>query len=77
KYGGVLCGAPGNGYISDYLIDFLGDKLYESLGHIKKAFDPYNQLNTGKITVPNGSSDKLEQVDGPVRGYVDEQVPNP
>ncbi|APC94818.1 FAD-binding oxidoreductase [Francisella tularensis subsp. novicida] len=77
KYGGVLCGEHGYGYRSEYLKDFFGDKLYESLGHIKKAFDPYNQLNPGKITVPNGSSDKLVKVDGPFRGYADEQVPKP
>ncbi|ASG69015.1 4Fe-4S ferredoxin [Francisella halioticida] len=75
KYGGILCAEHGHGHRSEHLKDYFGEELYESLGHIKKAFDPYNQLNPGKITVPNGSKDQLVKVDGPFRGYSDEQVP--
>lgn len=75
KYGGILCAEHGHGHRSEHLKDYFGDELYESLGHIKKAFDPHNQLNPGKITVPNGSKDQLVKVDGPFRGYSDEQVP--
>ncbi|QUE31985.1 FAD-binding and (Fe-S)-binding domain-containing protein [Francisella philomiragia] len=75
KYGGVLCGEHGHGYRSEYIKEYFGQELYDSLGHIKKVFDPHNQLNPGKITVPTGSKDKLVKVDGPFRGYSDEQVP--
>ncbi|AIT10115.1 4Fe-4S ferredoxin [Candidatus Francisella endociliophora] len=75
KYGGILCAEHGHGYRSEYLKDYFGEELYESLGHIKKVFDPHNQLNPGKITVPNGSGDVLVKVDGPYRGYLDSQVP--
>jgi hypothetical protein len=64
-----------HGYRSEYLEDFFGKDLYNSLGYIKKAFDPYNQLNRVKITVPNNSAEKIVKVDGPFRGYVDTQVP--
>lgn len=75
KYEGILCGEHGHGYRSEYLRDYFGEELYESLGHIKKVFDPHNQLNPGKITVPKGSNDALVKVDGPYRGYLDSQVP--
>lgn len=75
KYGGILCAEHGHGFRSEYLKDYFGDELYHTLGCIKKVFDPYNQLNPGKITVPAGSKDKLVTVDGPFRGYSDIQVP--
>lgn len=31
KYGGLLCGEHGHGYRSEYLKDFFGAELYESL----------------------------------------------
>lgn len=76
KHGGILCAEHGHGYRSEYLKDYFGKELYESLGHIKKTFDPHNQLNPGKITVPNGSDEKLVKVDGPFRGNLDREVPN-
>jgi FAD/FMN-containing dehydrogenase/Fe-S oxidoreductase len=75
KYGGLYWSEHGKGYRSEYVKDYFGDDLYQSLEHIKKAFDPYNQLNPGKIAVPHGSGDKLVKVDGPFRGYDDMQVP--
>ncbi|KEI34561.1 Fe-S protein [Francisella sp. W12-1067] len=75
KYGGILCAEHGHGFRSEYLKNYFGDELYHSLGCIKKVFDPHNQLNPGKITVPDGSKDKLVPVDGPFRGYSDTQVP--
>lgn len=74
KHGGILCAEHGHGYRSEHLKDFFGDELYSSLGYIKKAFDPHNQLNPGKITVPNNSTDEIVKVDGPFRGYADSQV---
>lgn len=75
KHGGILCAEHGHGYRSEHLKDFFGAELYHSLGFIKKAFDPHNQLNPGKITVPNDSTDEIVKVDGPFRGIVDNQVP--
>ncbi|APC96360.1 FAD-binding and (Fe-S)-binding domain-containing protein [Francisella frigiditurris] len=75
KYGGLYWSEHGKGFRSEYVKDYFGEELYKSLEHIKKTFDPYNQLNPGKIAVPYGSSDKLVKVDGPFRGYGDSQVP--
>ena len=75
KHGGILCAEHGHGYRSEHLKDFFGNELYNSLGYIKKAFDPHNQLNPGKITVPSDSSDEIVKVDGPFRGYTDTKVP--
>ena len=75
KHGGILCAEHGHGYRSEHLKDFFGDELYSSLGFIKKAFDPHNQLNPGKITVPSDSNDDIVKVDVPFRGYADTQVP--
>lgn len=55
KYGGVLWGEHGKGVRSEYVPEFFGD-LYPCLQEIKRAFDPQNRLNPGKIasadTVP-------------------------
>ncbi|AXA34208.1 FAD-binding and (Fe-S)-binding domain-containing protein [Francisella adeliensis] len=74
KHGGILCAEHGHGYRSEYLKDFFGEDLYKSLGHIKQAFDPYNQLNPGKITTPANSKDNIVKVAGPFRGAIDNSV---
>src|SRR5690554_7272960 len=51
KYGGLLWGEHGKGVRSEYAPRFFGE-LYPSLQRIKAAFDPYNQLNPGKIATP-------------------------
>src|SRR5690554_267345 len=51
KYGGLLRGEHGKGVRSEYAPRFFGE-LYLSLQRIKAAFDPYNQLNPGKIATP-------------------------
>ena len=77
KYGGVLWGEHGKGVRSEYSPAFFGP-LYPSLQEIKAVFDPYNQLNRGKIcSPPNGSPDLLE-IDGvPTRGASDRTIPDP
>ncbi|MCZ0925530.1 FAD-binding oxidoreductase [Halomonas janggokensis] len=57
KYGGLLWGEHGKGVRSEYSPTFFGE-LYPSLQRVKAAFDPYNQLNPGKIASP-GEGDKL------------------
>ncbi|WP_168016455.1 FAD-binding and (Fe-S)-binding domain-containing protein [Halomonas salinarum] len=55
KYHGLLWGEHGKGVRSEYAPKFFGE-LYPSLQRLKAAFDPYNQLNPGKIATPLCSS---------------------
>ncbi|WGI25263.1 FAD-binding and (Fe-S)-binding domain-containing protein [Halomonas alkaliantarctica] len=82
KYGGLLWGEHGKGVRSEYSPTFFGE-LYPSLQRVKAAFDPYNQLNPGKIASPaeNGeliakdSDPDLLKVDGvPMRGQFDRTI---
>ncbi|MBB3612485.1 FAD-binding and (Fe-S)-binding domain-containing protein [Rhizobium sp. BK602] len=74
KYGGVLWGEHGKGVRSEYVPEFFGD-LYPSLQEIKKAFDPDNRLNPGKIAAPDdGRLLKIDEV--PLRGDVDRIIGN-
>ena len=52
QYGGVLWGEHGKGFRSEYLQDFLGEALYRTFCQIKQLFDPFHQLNPGKIVPP-------------------------
>lgn len=72
KYGGVLWGEHGKGIRSEYVPEFFGD-LYPSLQEIKRAFDPDNRLNPGKIAAP--SSEPLAKIDEvPLRGSLDRVI---
>lgn len=51
KHGGLLWGEHGKGLRSQYVPAFFG-ALYPSLQALKAAFDPFNQLNPGKIAPP-------------------------
>ncbi|WP_457790709.1 D-2-hydroxyglutarate dehydrogenase YdiJ [Pseudomonas sp. PL-6] len=74
KYGGLLWGEHGKGLRSEYAAQFFGE-LYPALQAIKGAFDPFNQLNPGKIATPPGAADELLKVDGvPLRGELDRQI---
>lgn len=75
KYGGLMWGEHGKGYRSEYAPAFFGDSLYTELRKIKKVFDPYNQMNPGKICTPYESEAKLVQVDGVKRATYDRQIP--
>ncbi|SHM65055.1 D-2-hydroxyglutarate dehydrogenase YdiJ [Roseibium suaedae] len=69
KYGGVLWGEHGKGVRSEYVPEFFGP-LYPCLQDIKRAFDPENRLNPGKIAAPEGASLlKIDEV--PLRGTSD------
>jgi FAD/FMN-containing dehydrogenase/Fe-S oxidoreductase len=73
KYRGVLWGEHGKGVRSEYVPETFG-ALYPALQQLKAAFDPYNQLNPGKIATPPGS-DELARIDAfPLRGTVDRQI---
>ncbi|MCK8142499.1 FAD-binding protein [Flavobacterium sp. I-SCBP12n] len=50
KYRGSLSGEHGDGIVRGEFLPFMiGDKNYELLKRIKKAFDPHTILNVGKI----------------------------
>lgn len=74
KYGGLLWGEHGKGLRSEYAPQFFAE-LYPALQAIKGAFDPFNQLNPGKIATPQGSADELLKIDGvTLRGELDRQI---
>ncbi|MFK0333938.1 FAD-binding and (Fe-S)-binding domain-containing protein [Rhizobium sp. NPDC090275] len=72
KYGGVLWGEHGKGVRSEYVPEFFDD-LYPCLQDIKRAFDPDNRLNPGKIATPDDTPLlKIDEV--PFRGAVDRSL---
>ncbi|MCP8899053.1 FAD-binding and (Fe-S)-binding domain-containing protein [Gilvimarinus xylanilyticus] len=74
KYHGLLWGEHGKGVRSEYAPQFFGE-LYPQIQKLKAAFDPYNQLNPGKIATPNNDSE-LMAIDGVVtRGQQDRKIP--
>ncbi|MFZ6048493.1 FAD-binding and (Fe-S)-binding domain-containing protein [Pseudomonas sp. CR3202] len=74
KYGGLLWGEHGKGVRSEYAPKFFGE-LYPALQAIKSAFDPFNQLNPGKIATPLGARDELLKIDEvTLRGDLDRQI---
>ncbi len=74
RYGGLLWGEHGKGVRSEYAPAFFGE-LYPSLQALKAAFDPYNQLNPGKIATPLGSDEALLKIDEvTMRGDLDRQI---
>lgn len=74
KYGGVLWGEHGKGVRSEYVPEYFGE-LYPSLQDIKRAFDPGDRLNPGKIA--SGSSRPLLKIDEvSLRGDFDRIIGN-
>ncbi|PWB34434.1 hypothetical protein DCO48_06955 [Pseudomonas sp. SDI] len=74
RYGGLLWGEHGKGLRSEYVPAYFG-ALYPSLQALKGAFDPYNQLNPGKICTPPDSREGLLKVNEvTLRGDLDRQI---
>jgi FAD/FMN-containing dehydrogenase/Fe-S oxidoreductase len=74
KYGGVLWGEHGKGVRSEYVPEYFGD-LYPSLQDIKRAFDPEDRLNPGKIA--SGTSRPLLKIsEVSLRGDFDRVIGN-
>lgn len=73
KYGGLLWGEHGKGLRSEYAPAFFGE-LYPALQAVKAAFDPYNQLNPGKIATPAADMALLRVDEVPLRGDADRQI---
>lgn len=75
KYGGLMWGEHGKGFRSEYGPDFFGETLFNEMRKIKAAFDPYNQMNPGKICTPLGSKDKLVSVKAIKRASIERVIP--
>lgn len=76
KYNGLLWGEHGKGVRSEYVPEVFGAQLYDCLRTLKSLFDPYNQLNPGKICVPQQVEAELLKLDEvPLRGDYDRKVP--
>ncbi|WP_096084514.1 D-2-hydroxyglutarate dehydrogenase YdiJ [Agaribacterium haliotis] len=73
EYGGLLWGEHGKGLRSAYAPEFFGE-LYPELQRIKAAFDPFNQLNPGKIATPNEGSELIKINEVTTRGQHDRQI---
>lgn len=73
KYGGVLWGEHGKGVRSEYAPEYFGS-LYPQLQRIKRAFDPDNQLNPGKVATP-GDSQLIKIDELAFRGAKDAAIP--
>jgi FAD/FMN-containing dehydrogenase/Fe-S oxidoreductase len=74
SFGGVMWSEHGKGFRSEYSPRFFGEELFGELCRIKGVFDPSNQLNPGKLAVPDPSTHALVSVDGPKRGHFDRQI---
>ena len=74
SYGGLLWGEHGRGYRGEYSPLFFGPELYEGLCRIKRAFDPLNIFNPGKLATPGdqGAVDRIDAV--PLRGESDRTI---
>jgi FAD/FMN-containing dehydrogenase/Fe-S oxidoreductase len=74
SYGGVLWAEHGKGFRSEYSPTFFGPELYAELRKVKGAFDPYNQLNPGKLATPPTSGERLVSLDAKKRGDFDREI---
>lgn len=73
KYHGLLWGEHGKGVRSEYAPKFFGE-LYPQLQRIKAVFDPYNQLNPGKIATPSTQVELLKIDEVTTRGQIDRTI---
>lgn len=73
KYNGLLWGEHGKGVRSEFAPEFFGD-LYSELQTIKRAFDPFNQLNPGKIATNQSNIPLLKIDEVTTRGELDRTI---
>jgi FAD/FMN-containing dehydrogenase/Fe-S oxidoreductase len=77
KYDGILWGEHGKGYRGEYIPQIFGNELYQIMINIKQIFDPYNQLNRGKLVVSNLDAYKVKKIDQiTLRGELDSKISN-
>lgn len=75
RYGGLLWGEHGKGFRSEFVPETFGP-LMPVLEVVKRAFDPGDRLNPGKIASAEGRP--LTRIDGvPRRGEADRTIPSP
>ncbi|GAA0849401.1 FAD-binding and (Fe-S)-binding domain-containing protein [Marinobacter szutsaonensis] len=74
KYHGLLWGEHGKGFRSEFAPGFFGD-LYPELQAVKRAFDPHNQLNPGKIATPDARIPLVKLDEPGQRGALDRTIP--
>lgn len=75
KYGGLLWGEHGKGFRSEFVPATFGP-LMPALEAVKRAFDPGDRMNPGKIASARGGA--LTRIDGvPRRGEQDRTIPSP
>ncbi|MCJ2092574.1 FAD-binding oxidoreductase [Methylobacterium sp. J-072] len=75
KYGGLLWGEHGKGFRSEFVPATFGP-LMPALEAVKRAFDPGDRMNPGKIASARGGA--LTRIDGvPRRGEQDRTIPPP
>ncbi|MBE7246821.1 MAG: hypothetical protein INR63_17905, partial [Actinomycetospora chiangmaiensis] len=75
KYGGLLWGEHGKGFRSEFVPETFGP-LMPALEAVKRAFDPDDRMNPGKIASAKGHG--LTRIDGvPRRGEQDRIIPAP
>ncbi|MXV44456.1 FAD-binding protein [Saccharibacter sp. 17.LH.SD] len=73
RYGGLLWGEHGRGVRGEFSPLFFGPTLFAELCHIKKAFDPKDLFNRGKLVpVEDHSVIKIDEL--PFRGSFDKQI---
>ena len=74
RHGGLIWGEHGRGYRGEFSPLFFGPVLYGELCRIKRAFDPENLFNPGKLASPDlgGAIDRIDAV--PVRGSFDRLI---
>jgi len=75
KYGGLMWGEHGKGFRSEYGPEFFGEALFLEMRKIKTAFDPYNQMNPGKICTPINSKASLVSVKDLKRAAMERVIP--
>ncbi len=72
KHRGIIWGEHGKGFRGEYSEKFLGVEVTKIFKEIKKVFDPFDQLNCGKIASANQEIVKLDEAR--TRGSFDEKI---
>ena len=74
KYHGLFWGEHSRGYRASMSASVFGETLYQVCRNLKTALDPHNQLNPGKICLPNDVKAHVVQIDADLRGDQDRQI---
>ncbi|MEM7324280.1 MAG: FAD-binding and (Fe-S)-binding domain-containing protein [Actinomycetota bacterium] len=75
EHGGILWGEHGRGFRGDVVDSFLPPETVTIMRAVKRAFDPDDLLNPGKLYRPLGSPEPIVALDdAPLRGTVNRRV---